>query len=354
MSDRLNLPSLVSAAIRQDSKGRVLRLCDQVLTVAMAVAFMGASQFVTLAHAQEWPQQPVKIVVSAAAGGPIDVFGRFVVERLSQTLGQSLVIENVPGAGGGTGGQRVARAAPDGYTGLLGTSATHTFSQLLYKQPLYDARAEFEPVALLAEIPLVLIVRKDMPVSNLSEFAAYAKANADKMNYGSAGAGSSTHLGCALLTSAIGANVTHVPYRGTGPAMQDLQAGRIDFLCEIVVTALPQIDAEAVKAIATMAAERSPVLPKAPTTVEGGLPSVQAYSFTALFMPKGTPTPILNRLNAAVVEALDAPDLRTKLEQLGATIAKPERRTQGYLAKYVADELEKWGAIVKESNIPIQ
>lgn len=302
----------------------------------------------------DWPQQPVKIVVSAAAGGPIDVFGRIVAERLAQTLGQGVVIENVPGAGGGTGGQRVARSAPDGYTALLGTSATHTFSQVLYKQPLYDAKAEFEPVALLAEIPLALIVRKDMPVSTLAEFAAYAKANADKMNYGSAGAGSSTHLGCALLTGAIGANVTHVPYRGTGPAMQDLQAGRIDFLCEIVVTALPQVEAGTVKAIATMAAERSPVLPNVPSTVEGGLPSVQAYSFTALFLPKGTPAPILTKLNSAANDAMDTPAVRAKLEQLGASIAKPERRTPQYLAKYVADEIEKWGRIVKASNIPLQ
>ncbi len=305
-------------------------------------------------HAQEWPQQPVKIVVSAAAGGPIDVFGRIVGERLAQILGQGVVIENVPGAGGGTGGQRVARSAPDGYTALLGTSATHTFSQVLYKQPLYDAKTEFAPVALLAEIPLVLIVRKDLPVATLAEFAAYAKANGDKMNYGSAGAGSSTHLGCALLTSAIGANVTHVPYRGTGPAMQDLQAGRIDFLCEIVVTALPQVEAGTVKAIATMAAERSPVLPKTPATAEAGYPAVQAYSFTALFLPKGVPSAVVQKLNAAAIAAMDTDSVRAKLEQLGATIVRPDRRSPQYLEKFVADEIAKWARIVSASGLPLQ
>jgi tripartite-type tricarboxylate transporter receptor subunit TctC len=308
----------------------------------------------TPSHAQEWPQQPVKVVVSAAAGGPIDVFGRIVAERLAQILGQGVVIENVPGAGGGTGGQRVARAVPDGYTALLGTSATHTFSQVLYKQPLYDAKSEFAPVALLAEIPLVLIVRKDLPVATLADFAAYAKANGDKMNYGSAGAGSSTHLGCALLTSAIGANVTHVPYRGTGPAMQDLQAGRIDFLCEIVVTALPQVEAGTVKAIATLAAERSPVLPKTPSTAEAGYPTVQAYSFTALFLPKGTPQTIVQKLNVAANAALDTDTVRAKLEQLGATIAKSDRRSPQYLEKYVTDEIAKWSKIVAASNLPLQ
>lgn len=334
--------------MRTKFPGALLRYC------ARAAAIVGLIAIGTPLAAQEWPQQTVRIVVSAAAGGPIDVFGRIVAERLAQILGQGVVIENVPGAGGGTGGLRVARAAPDGYTALLGTSATHTFSQVLYKQPLYDAKAEFAPVALLAEIPLVLIVRKDLPVSNLAEFAAYARANGEKMNYGSAGPGSSTHLGCALLTSTIGAKVTHVPYRGTGPAMQDLQAGRIDFLCEIVVTALPQVEAGAVKAIATFSQDRSPVLPNVPSAPEAGYPSVQAYSMTALFLPKGASAAIVARLNAAANAAMETPEVRAKLERLGATIARPNRRTPQYLEKYVADEITKWAKIVADSGLPLQ
>jgi tripartite-type tricarboxylate transporter receptor subunit TctC len=354
MNEYSNSRSKEVKSVSLCARWEATRSLTHVLALGMGAALVSSCLGSAPSFAQQWPQQPVKIVVSAAAGGPIDVFGRIVAENLSQSLGQNVLIENVPGAGGGTGGQRVARSAPDGHTLLLGTSATHTFSQVLYAQPLYDAKAEFEPIALLAEIPLVLIVRKDMPVSNLSEFAAYAKANAGKMNYGSAGAGSSTHLGCALLTNAIGANVTHVPYRGTGPAMQDLQAGRIDFLCEIVVTALPQVEGGTVKAIATMATDRSPVLPKVPTTVEGGLPAVQAYSFTALFAPKGTPASILTLLSSSADAVMSAPTVRTRLEQLGATIAKPERRTPRYLEKYVADEIEKWASIVKASGIPLQ
>lgn len=332
---------------------------EALVKVRIAAALFSAAALTICAsteptRAQDWPQQPVRVVVSAAAGGPIDVFARIVADRLSKSLGQNVFIENVPGAGGSTGGQRVARAAPDGYTILLGTSATHTFSQVLYKKPLYDAEADFAPVALLAEIPLVLIVRKDLPVSNLKEFAAYAKANGAKMNYGSAGAGSSTHLGCALLMNAIGADVQHVPYRGTGPAMQDLQAGRLDLLCEIVVTAVPQVNAGTVKAIATMSQERSPVLPNTPTTVEAGFPSALAYSFTALLAPKGTSPSIIAKLNAAAQDAMEAPDVRQRLEKLGATIVRKERRSPEYLAKYIGAEIAKWRRIVATSGLPLQ
>ena len=321
---------------------------------ALALTCITGLLFTAPTSAQQWPQNPIKIVVSAAAGGPIDVFARVIAERLSPSLGQSVIVENVPGAGGAVGGQSVARATPDGYTALLGTSATHTFSQLLYKKPLYDAQADFAAVGLMAEIPLVLITRKDLPAQTMSEFVTYAKANAAKMNYGSAGVGSSTHLGCALLTSAMGVEINHVPYRGTGPAMQDLMAGRIDFLCEIVVTAAPQIEGNNVKAIATMAIERSPVLPKVPTTVESGFPTLKAESFTALFMPRGTPQSVVDKMNAAMVAALEAPEVRNKLEQLGASIVKPGRRTPAYLAKFVGEELTKWRAIVTASGIEPQ
>ena len=306
------------------------------------------------ARSQEWPTRPIRIIVSAAAGGPIDVFGRVLADRLGRELGQSAVIDNIPGAGGAIGGQHVAHAPPDGYTVLLGTSATHTFSQLLYKTPLYDARADFAPVALVAEIPLVLIVRKDLPVHTMAEFAAYAKANAAGMNYGSAGVGSSTHLGCALLTSVIGVDINHVPYKGTGPAMQDLMAGRIDFLCEIVVTAAAQVQADNVRAIATMAPDRSPVLPDTPTTVESGFPALQADSFTGLFLPRGASPAVVARLNAATRVAMDDAELRDKLARLGASIVGPERRAPEYLAGYVGAEIDKWRKIVDASGIPPQ
>ena len=327
------------------------RLTNPVLALSLIITACVAGR---PADAQEWPRNTIKIVVSAAAGGPIDVFGRVIADRLGQALGQSAVVDNIPGAGGAIGGQHVARATPDGYTVLLGTSATHTFSQLLYAKPLYDAKADFAPVGLMAVIPLVIIVRNDLPAKTMAEFVAYAKANAAKMNYGSAGVGSSTHLGCALLANAMGTPINHVPYRGTGPAMQDLIAGRIDFLCEIVVSAAPQVQSGSVRAIATMAQDRSPVLPNVPTTAEGGFPALKADSFTALFVPKGTPPAIIGKLNAAMSATLDDAGVRGKLEQLGASIAKPEARTPEKLQGFVSDELAKWKTIVEASGIEPQ
>ena len=306
------------------------------------------------ASAQEWPTQPIKIVVSAAAGGPIDVFGRVMAERLTPILGQSVVVENVPGAGGMVGGKRVASAEPDGYTVLLGTIATHTHSQNLYKQPLYNSATDFTPVALLAEIPLVLITRKDLPANNLKEFAAYAKANAAKMNFGSAGVGSATHLGCELLTSGMGVKIQHVPYRGTGPAMQDLQSGRIDFLCEIVLTAAPQIDAGTVKGLATLSATRSAVVPNLPTAREAGFERMEADTWTAFFLPKGAPQAVVDKLHAATLKVIDSPEAKTRLQTLGATIVAPERRSPAYLADFVKADVAKWAIPVKAAGIEPQ
>ena len=305
-------------------------------------------------HAQDWPQRTVTMVVAAAAGGPIDVFGRVLAERMGQVLGQSVVIENVPGAGGMMGGQRVARAAPDGYTAILGTIATHAHSQTLYKSPLYNAISDFTPVMLIAEIPLVLIVRKDLPATSFEEFVTYAKANPGKLNYGSAGSGSATHLGCILLSKAIGAEAQHVPYKGTGPAMQDLQAGRIDFLCEIVVSAVPQIQAGTVRALATLSRDRSPVLPNLPTAYEKGAQNVQAYTWTALLFPKGTPAPIVDKMRGAALTALAEPGVKRQLEALGASLVSPDRTTPGYLAKFIQDEIDKWAGPIRDSGAIVQ
>jgi tripartite-type tricarboxylate transporter receptor subunit TctC len=239
------------------------------------------------ALAQSYPAKPLTMIIPFAAGGPTDVLGRVMAQRMSEILGQQVVVENVGGAGGMTGSKRVADAAPDGYTFVFGTVGTHAQGQSLYKTPLYNSINDFTPVALIAEVPIVLIARKDLPVNNLAEFIAYAKTNQSKMQYGSAGAGSATHLGCVLLNYLIGVEITHVPYRGTGPAMQDLQGGRIDYLCEIISTAKPQIDGGTVKGIAIMTKERSKALPDVPTALEQGLPNLEAYTWNAIFLPKG-------------------------------------------------------------------
>jgi tripartite-type tricarboxylate transporter receptor subunit TctC len=299
------------------------------------------------ALAQDYPNRPVSMVVAAAAGGPIDVFTRIMAERMGPILGQRVIVENVGGGGGTLGSQRVAKAEPDGYTTLLGTVATHANPQLYGDKPLYDPLNDFTPVALIAEIPLVVIVRNDFPANTFQEFTTYAKANPGKLNYGSAGVGSASHLGCVMLDQAMGTNAQHVPYRGTGPAMQDLIGGRIDFLCDIAVTAVPSIKGGTVKGLATLAGRRMAMLPDLPTAAESGLPSLRAYTWTALFLPKGAPQVIAAKLNATTVEAMNGPGLREQLNDLAATLVTPERRTPAYLAGFVKSEWDKWGAAIR-------
>jgi tripartite-type tricarboxylate transporter receptor subunit TctC len=320
----------------------------------IAAAFAAALAATGSARAQDWPTRPVTMVIPFAAGGPTDVLGRVMAERMSQILGQQVVVENVGGAGGMIGSQRVARAQPDGYQFVLGTVGTHAQNQTLYKKPLYDAATDFTPVALIAEVPLILITRKDFPASTLQEFIAYSKANQAKMTYGSAGPGSATHLGCVLLDTAMGTKIQHVPYRGTGPAMQDLQGGRIDFLCEIVTTALPQIQGGSVKAVATLTRNRSPVLPDLPTAHESGLPNFEGYTWNAFFLPKGTPEPIVRKLREATIQAMDTPAVRDRLQGLGASLVAPDRRTGEYLAQFVKSEIEKWAAPIKSSGVSVE
>jgi tripartite-type tricarboxylate transporter receptor subunit TctC len=266
------------------------------------------------AQAQIWPTRPVTMVVPFAAGGPMDTVGRTLTPRLSELLQQQVIIENIGGAGGMTGSARVAKAAPDGYQFVLGNVGTHAVSQTLYKRPLYDARADFEPVALIADLSLVLVARKDLPVSNLQDFIAYAKANQAKMQFGSAGAGSATHLGCALLNAAAGLSVTHVPYCGGAPAMQDLIAGQIDYLCIDTPVANPQIVAGAVKGLAVLSRERSASLPSLATVREQGLADFEASNWSALFLPKGTPPQIVGWLHDAAVGAMDTPSVKNRLK----------------------------------------
>ena len=308
----------------------------------------------TITLAQTYPARPMTMIIPFAAGGPTDVLGRIMGQRMSEILGRQVVVENVGGAGGMTGSKRVADAAPDGYAFVLGTVGTHAQSQTMYKKPLYHAATDFTPVALIAEVPIVLITRKDLPVNNLQQFISYAKANQTKMQYGSAGAGSATHLGCVLLNYLIGVDITHIPYRGTGPAMQDLQGGRIDYLCEIVSTAKPQIDGGTVKAIAIMTKERSPALPNVPTGLEQGTPNLEAYTWNALFLPKDAPAEVVKKLHDATVEAMKTPSVRERLEALGAVVVPEERATPEYLGQYVKSEIDKWAAPIKASGVTVE
>ena len=245
----------------------------------------------THADAQDWPTRPMTLVVPFSAGGGVDVSARIQAQRMGELLGQSIIVENVGAAAGMAGGQRVAKAAPDGYTFLIGNSGTHAYNQSLYKKPLYNAATDFQPVGLVSESPRILIARKDLPVNNLKEFIAYIKANESKMQFGSAGVGSGTHLPCVLFNLAIGANLTHVPYRGEGPVMQDLIGGRVDYMCATIQSGAAQAKEGTVKGIAVMSEKRVPIIPDLATTGEQGLPGVEASVWNAFFLPEGHTRP---------------------------------------------------------------
>jgi tripartite-type tricarboxylate transporter receptor subunit TctC len=320
----------------------------------MSAAALGILLALTgMASAQNYPTKPMTMIIPFAAGGPTDVLGRVMAARMSEILGQQIVVENVGGAGGMTGSRRVADAAPDGHTMVLGTVGTHAQGQTLYKKPLYSSVNDFTPVALVAEVPILLTVRKDLPVKDFKEFVAYAKENQGKMQFGSAGAGSATHLGCVLLNYVIGTNITHVPYRGTGPAMQDLAGGRIDFLCEIITTAKPQVDGGTVKALALFDKQRSPALPNLATAAEQGTQNLEAYTWNAIFLPKGAPADVVKKLNDAAVQAMKSPVVRERLEGLGAKIVPDDRATPEYLGQFVKSEIEKWAAPIKASGVTV-
>src|SRR5215470_15925754 len=301
--------------------------------------------------AQNWPTRPVTMVVPYPAGAGVDVLGRILSPRLSEQLGQQVIVENIGGTGGMAGSARVARAAPDGYTFVLGNTGTHAQNQTLYKNPLYNAATDFAPVVLIAETPQVLVARKDLPVDKLSDFITYAKTNQGSMRFGSAGAGSPGHLTCALLNAAIGINVTHIPYRGAAPALQDLIAGRIDYLCTIAATAIPQFESGTVKAIAILSHGRSATLPALASAHEQGLADFDASTWQGFFMPKATPSAIVQKLHDATVAVMNVPAVQERLRETGNDPVAPERRSPEYLQKFVEREVEKWAAVVKMAGI---
>ena len=277
------------------------------ILVGLAAAWPAA------AHAQAYPSRPIVMVVPFAAGGTFDVVGRIMAARMSEILGQSIVVENTTGAAGIIGVNRVVNAAPDGYTILLGTSGTHAYNQTIYKKRRYDAVNDFTPVALFSEQPMALEVRKDLPAGDFQEFVALLKANGAKMQFGSAGAGTTTHLACALLNSLIGVNVTHVPYRGAAPAMNDLIGGQIDYLCGNFGGAIPLIQSKQVRALAILSKERSPLMPELASAHEQGLTGFDVTTWTAMFLPKGAPRAIVDKLNAATHATMDTPAVKARM-----------------------------------------
>jgi tripartite-type tricarboxylate transporter receptor subunit TctC len=305
------------------------------------------------ASAQDFPTRPITIVVPFVAGGGIDVGSRLLAARMSELLGQAVVVDNVGGGGGMIGGKRVADAKPDGYTILAGNVGTQAYTQVLYKKPLYNSVTDFDPLLLATDSARVLVVRKDLPVNDLAEFIAYVKANQAKMQFGSAGVGSATHLPCVLLNQVMGVDVLHLPFRGSGLVMNELLGGRVDYMCDSIQTAATQIKGGTVKAIAIMADKRSPILPDVKTTGEQGLQGVEAGAWNAYFLPKGTPPAIVAKLNKAISDALDTPIVKARLEDLGADIVPADQRTPEYLARLLPAEVERWAKPIKAAKISI-
>ncbi|MBX9841565.1 MAG: tripartite tricarboxylate transporter substrate binding protein [Xanthobacteraceae bacterium] len=305
------------------------------------------------AHAQNYPNRPIVMVVPFAAGGTFDVMGRIMAPRMSELLGQQVVVENTTGAGGIIGVHRVMNAPPDGYTLLLGSTGTHAYNQTIYKKRRYDAVTDFAPVTLWSEQPMVLEARKDLAASTIPEFAALLKSNGAKMQYGSAGAGSTTHLACSLLNSEIGVNVTHVPYRGSAPAANDLISGQIDYLCGNLGAAAPLIIGKQVKAIAVLSKARSPLMPDLASAHEQGLKDFDVTTWTAFFLAKGTPRPIVDKLNQVTHATMETPLVKQRMLESGVTGVSPERRSPEYLAKFVADEVARWEGPIKSGGLQV-
>jgi tripartite-type tricarboxylate transporter receptor subunit TctC len=315
----------------------------------VAVALALAASAVDGALSQTYPTRSMSMVIPFAAGGPTDVLGRILGQRMSQALGQQIIVENVTGAGGTLGAARVAKAAPDGYTMVMGNLGTHAASVGLYKNLSYDPRTSFEPVMLASTTPMVLLAKKDLPVKTLQDVIALARTR--QLTCGNAGVGSISHLTILLFDKLAKIKVQHVPYRGLSQAMNDLLGGQIELMFDQVISASPHIAAGDVRPIAVTGATRPAAIPDVPTTAEAGLPELDTTAWSALFVPKGTPRKIVVRLNAAMGEALDDKDVVARLAKLGSDVPPPEARTPEALGKLVRSEIDKWVPLIASAEL---
>jgi tripartite-type tricarboxylate transporter receptor subunit TctC len=298
----------------------------------------------------EYPDQPIRLVVPFPAGGGADNLARMIMPRVEKILGQPIVIDNRPGAGGNIGAELVARAAPDGYTLLYGTNGTHAINKSLYSKLPFDPINDFTPVSRMTQIAAMLVVNPAFRVDSVKDLIAYAKAHPGEVNFGSAGNGTTSHLAAVLLASMTGIDIVHVPYRGGAAAMVGLISGQVQFMIDVMPNALPQVRGGKVRGIAVTTAHRSPAAPEFPTIAESGVPGFEVSAWDGILAPAGTPAAIVDKLNAAIRQALEDPQL---VEQLRASGAQPVAGTPDDFARHIAAESEKWAAVVKRSGAKV-
>ena len=301
------------------------------------------------ALAQNYPTKPITMIVPFAAGGPTDIIARIVAEPMSRTLGQQVIIENVAGAGGTTGITRGAGAAPDGYTIMMGHMGTHGAAPALYPNLKYNPAADFAPIGVAAGTPIIIVASTKLPANDLKGFIDWAKKQGDKANHAHAGVGSVSHSTGILLNSILGTKPTFIPYTGTGPALNDMLSGQVDYMTDQIVNVVGQINAGTVKAFAIATAKRSPALPNLPTTKEAGLDGYEVSAWNAVFAPKGAPQAIVDRLSDALSKALDDPNARKRLDDLGAVIPEGAERGGPALQKLVTSEVARWTPVLKDA-----
>ena len=317
-----------------------------------AIAVLVALGFAAppVAAQDDYPRRPITLIVPFAAGGPTDVISRIASDHMSRTLGQPIIIENIVGAGGTTASTRAARASPDGYSIEMGHMGTHAASVALYPNLAYKPDVDFAPIGLVAGTPVLILARKDFPPKDLKEFVTYVKANADKLNMAHAGVGSVSFTTCLLLNSILAVKPTSIPFNGTGPALTALISGQVDYMCDQIVNVVQQVQAGQIKGYAVGTPERNPALPNVPTSKEAGLPAFQAQAWNALFAPKDTPQPIVDKLTDALDKALDDEQTRKRLLELGSVLPGKAERGQQPLASLVKSEIERWTPIIKAAG----
>jgi len=317
------------------------------MTLAVGMTLAAVS---TLAAAQAWPSKPIRYVVPFAAGGTTDILARTISERLSVALGQPVIVENKPGAGGGVGAAEVAKAAPDGYTIMGGTISTHAINASLYKNLPYDPVKDFAAITLIARVPNMLVVNNDIPAKNVAELIQLMKANPGKWTFASSGNGTSQHLSGELFKGVAGVEMQHIPYKGSPPALTDVMGGQVNMTFDNITTAWPLAKGGKLRALAVTTAKRSPVAPDVPTLAESGLPGYEVGSWQGVFAPAGTPPEIVRRLNTEIVKIINSPDVQKKLLELGA---EPVGNSSEEFATLVKAEVVKWGDVVKKSGARI-